>query len=592
MQLPYRLRSAPLAIAFSLALSQAGPALAATPRLARQAVATNPYTYSVLAPQTVRPMYVSHAAMIAVSAADIRTQSHVDATPPSRAARFGVNAATYASLKAGARYIRPGGASNVDVLGAFSAAGSNSPFASQFEGLANSGITCGFFGAGGCQPPDQALAASTTAVVQAVNTSVAVYNPGSGAMRLGWPLDFNAFLGGAPGAKVKNCSPYGAFTSDPRAFYDVNDQRFFVSFVQLDAPGFSGPKDTCANLSIVWIGVSVDANPDDGFYAIGLDASEGGVSLADYPRLGFDANTVEVSTNSFSYATGNYTTAPMFYLSKYDLENGRLTTSSGYAVSINGRPLDTVQPVETLAGLNAQPGVLYNVAAFDFFFGGGECSTGCKNLSLFAFANPLSPKPTFLYTQVATPAYTLAPNADSEFQAGSIETLDTRISATPTYVATATGGGAISWALETGQSNATQTVPAILWGIIDTAPTKGNPVMNFAGKTRTTGYVVGSKDIANSFAATMLSDGGSHLTIAADVMGTSLYPAQVVYTVATGGTLRGPYLLHRGIAPDIIDSRYGDYSATSFDGSNVWVAGQYIGGSSDWATAFGKVGTY
>src|SRR5581483_8924248 len=55
----------------------------------------------------------------------------------------------------------------------------------KFNGMADSGTICNYFGSG-CQPPDQALAASSSWVFQGVNTSWAVYNT-SGAIQSGWP---------------------------------------------------------------------------------------------------------------------------------------------------------------------------------------------------------------------------------------------------------------------------------------------------------------------------------------------------------------------------------------------------------------------
>jgi len=577
-------------VAASLFLAQTAASAAPAHTLAANTVTNGGLAYKHLAAQRLKPFFVSRATMTAV-AARIRPKASPGDVAPDRSARTGHTALEYARLKMAALHAAATGAEALDVTSVLAAPAESNPpaFASDFEGLANSGVICPTFGPGGCQPPDQALAASKTAVLQGVNSSVAVYDAHSGIMRHGWPLDFNAFLGGAPAARVAKCDPNGPFLSDPRAFYDPNDQRFFVSIGQFDAPNFNGPKDKCANLSLIWIAVSVDANPDDGFYVVALDASEGGKSLADYPRLGFDDKTVEVSTNSFNYSNFAFTTSPMFYLSKYDLESGVATASSGIYVTYNGVPVDTMQPVETLARPSAQPGVIYNVFSFNINFGGGSCSSGCSNVGIVALSNPLSPRPGFAGQLVSTPLYLLPPNADDEFcSTPCIETLDTRISATPTYNATAKGGGAISWALETAQANATQIVPAFLWGIIDTAPAGGDPIGNFAAHTRRTGYVVARGDVANSFPATMLTDSGNRLSIVADVMGNFLYPAQVAYAIDAAGR-HGPALLHAGIAPDLIDSRWGDYSATSFDGSNAWVSGQYSGGSGDWATSFAKL---
>src|SRR2546423_319264 len=83
---------------------------------------------------------------------------------------------------------------------------------------ADSATICPYFG--GCEPPDMALAASPSWVLQGVNTSIAVYNT-SGALQPGWPKNSQLFFG-IPNPSPAGCSPSGPFTSDPRAFYDPN----------------------------------------------------------------------------------------------------------------------------------------------------------------------------------------------------------------------------------------------------------------------------------------------------------------------------------------------------------------------------------
>src|ERR1700730_11612095 len=121
----------------------------------------------------------------------------------------------------------------------------------RFAGMADSASTCPYFG--GCQPPDMAIAASSNFVVQGVNTSIAVYSP-TGTLLPGWPKDSNTFFGiPAPGW----CSPNGPFTSDPRAFYDPIDGRFWVGMLEIEGPLINA----CGVVTKYWAAVSATEDP-------------------------------------------------------------------------------------------------------------------------------------------------------------------------------------------------------------------------------------------------------------------------------------------------------------------------------------------
>src|SRR6202023_70633 len=102
---------------------------------------------------------------------------------------LGIDPRTYAMRKAFAAH-------NPNAPVDFSATGFVSRFSTPaasptFGGMANSPAICPYFG--GCQPPDMAIAASTSWVVQAVNTSVAVYSP-TGVLQPGFPKTTQTFF--------------------------------------------------------------------------------------------------------------------------------------------------------------------------------------------------------------------------------------------------------------------------------------------------------------------------------------------------------------------------------------------------------------
>ena len=95
-----------------------------------------------------------------------------------------------------------------------------------FNGLADSATICPYFG--GCQPPDMALATSSTLVLQGVNTSFAFYDT-HGNLVAG-PINSVNFFGVPP--LPNNCDPNGPYMSDPRAFYDINTGLFWAAMLR------------------------------------------------------------------------------------------------------------------------------------------------------------------------------------------------------------------------------------------------------------------------------------------------------------------------------------------------------------------------
>ena len=471
--------------------------------------------------------------------------------------------------------------------------------AASFEGMANSGFICPFFGTG-CAPPDMALAAGPQHVVQVVNTSVSAYDPAVQSEELGWPLDANSFLGGAPATLLAGCDPFGPFMSDPRAFYDAATGHYWVSILQVDGIDLFG--DSCNDMSVDWIAVSKDSNPNDGFFAYGFDVTTSRVDLTDYPRLGYDdgADLVEASFNDFSFVNGGYDGNGLLYLEKAGMEAG---TGPAHATQFGGiicndprcegdSNLDTIQPVETIASGVQDPKMLYNVASINFGANGGNgCGfpNPCGHVVTFAILNPFS-APSIAFDIPPTAGYALPPAADVATFGGPciqcVETLDNRISAMPVY---SPGHHSITWALETGLFNGTQVVPGVLW--VEESVGSSVAKSKIEADVRQQGYVAGRGDLAVSFGATM-KDGGD-VDLLVDLMGGTVYPSTLYLehnSTDPPGTFSEQFLLRAGTGVDIFDGRWGDYEATSWDGHHVWVASQFINGGGDWDTQIARSG--
>jgi len=453
----------------------------------------------------------------------------------------------------------------------------------KFKGMADSASVCPYFG--GCEPPDMAIAASTSWVVQVVNTSIAVYGP-TGRLHAGFPKNARTFFS-IPDPSPGGCDPQGPFTSDPRAFYDRATGHFVVAMLQVE--GNFGIAQGCTPLSKIWIAASQTSDPTGAWnvYNVDMDFSHSGFAL-DYTQLGFDDQAVYFGGNMFGRQADNspFEYDEIFFASKAAIESGSpLTVNGFFNMTAGGGTLDTLQPEETQTSPAQRPGVEYLVGSENIAFGGGQCVTGCNGLDVYAIVDPLG-SPSLTGVHITMTNYTLAPAGDEPGCAGCIETLDTRISGTPVY--TASRGGVISFALESGVNVGSSVLPGIMWGEVQ--PTI-DPDGSVTGASMVqSGFIKGTGDEADSFGATMASPDGS-LWVVYDRMSSTLNPSiafRVQRSTDPPGHLESKRALKGGLAPTF-DSRWGDYEATTLDDAGfVWFASEFSGSGGDWSTFIGR----
>jgi hypothetical protein len=525
---------------------------------ANQAPSAKPAIAHMVAIHTVNMQHVP-AATATASHSQVRTLPFLT----------GVNQAVYAQRKAAAAH------STHAPVDTHAISDVNTPTTTaKFNGMADSASICG------CQPPDQALATSSSWVFQGVNTSFAVYSP-SGALQSGWPKNAQNFFGVPnPGS----CDTRGPFLSDPRAFYDPKDGRFWAASLQVE--GAFG-LNSCPEQTIYWIAVSKTNNPNGvwNVYAfnMALSSSSCPTCAADYTQFGFDQTAIYFTGNMFTQDGNTYAYAESFSVLKSTMEAGSAATAYGlYKFSANNVFLDTVQPVENEA--SSGPGVGLLINSFNMNGDGThDCfTTACSGLVVWAIANPGQPTISATGVIVSSKTYINPPAADEPGHPASIETLDTRISGTPVYQQ-----GLISFALETGLKNTTQVAPAIYWGQVQ--PTISGGII-MGGSIFQDGYIHFSGDRAASFGALMATSTGN-LLIVFDTMSSTIDPG-IMYatrlTTTTKGTFTAAIFLKKSTTATN-NSRWGDYEAASYDGSNTWFSSQYSGSNGDWATFVGKV---
>ncbi len=470
-------------------------------------------------------------------------------------------------------------------------------FINGFQGMADSATICPYFG--GCQPPDMALASSPTLVLQGVNTSYAFFDP-SGHLVEG-PINDQVWYG-VPNPP-HNCDPNGPFLSDPRAFYDPNSGLFWTATLQVEAAAF-GVGVNCPNTSRYWI---ANINPKTGvMHVYRFDMTLGGAvnAGADYTEFGFNKDVVAFSGNMFDFTTGNFDFAEVLFADKHRMEQGKSVTATPFvglsATTVNNTTifLDTIQPVETITPTTKDPGVEYLVNSFNIegdVFGNDCFTTACQGFVVWAFEpSNQTLAGSFVFSQAPNPTYISPPNADEPGCFQCVETIDTRITATPVY-SVGGGEGLITFSLDTGINNggaaAPAVVPGILWGQIQVVNFPGNPV-EVAGTPFQSGYLSFTGDRAASFGAEM-QDKNGNVFMVFDTMSASLNPGIMLASRSKSdplGTLGNTHFIVKGPSATF-DSRWGDYEAASYTGfgsNHVWVASQYSV-SGDWTTFIAQV---
>ncbi len=170
------------------------------------------------------------------------------------------------------------------------------------------------------EPPDQGLCVGNGFVMETVNTALAVYRT-DGTLVAG-PTALNQFFGLAPEVIRSTPPVFGDFTSDPRCYFDVQTNRFFILLLQLDVDpatgNFTGPTHQL-------LAVSRTGDPTDGFNRFVIDTTADGSNcpcFGDQPLLGADANGIYISGNAFSLVDGRFKGAQIYGLSKLFLAAG------------------------------------------------------------------------------------------------------------------------------------------------------------------------------------------------------------------------------------------------------------------------------
>ena len=470
---------------------------------------------------------------------------------------------------------------------------------SSFIGQQGSATTCSYFGQG-CNPPDMGLAASPQFVLQGVNTQWEVLDT-HGNVQPGWPVGAQNFFAvpnatNADGTPCDTAHHSQPFLSDPRALYDPADGRFWAAMLQVEGAQAFGVALDCPYKSVYFIAVSQTSNPSGKWnvYEFNMETDVNGQKFAaDFTQIGINSQAVYFSANAFGEQGGFFT--ELFEANKAQMEAGQAHfTADGFfnlrgtgPGSANTGPFlaDTVQPAlnldgstgtsETFAGTMDGPDV--NTGHFCGFFGGGFADA-CSGLVVWTLTNPIGhdrggAAPSLTGELVPTAPFVVNVPADQPSCNLCIDADDLRIPATPVVrngILYAAWGTAIN-----NGNNSPHPTPGIEWAQV-----------SLSDLSTTSGYYSFAGDEAATYPAVM-PDAQGNVTMIFEHMGHKVFP-ETRYIVKGAGDsnfVGAGNLLKAGESsyrPTLCGSkalpvcRWGDFEATSFDGSgHIWFAGQY-----------------
>ena len=459
--------------------------------------------------------------------------------------------------------------------------------------MADSATICSYFGSG-CQPPDMAIAANTKTVVQAVNTSIAMYKAKTGVLVSGFPKSLTAFFG-VPAPTPAGCDAAHAnqpFLSDPRAVLDPATGRFAVATLQVE--GAFGLSPSCDFVSRYWVAVSATNDPTGAWHVYAFNTANivGSPSAADYTQLGFDSEAFFIGGNQFNQAGTAYNGAWTLAIPKATAEAGggigSISGFGGYTASDGSatRLLDTVQPVASLGAGKGGPAGEILIASFN------ESVTESK-VVLFDFSNALSGQghgQTLTGVVLSTKAYSQPPLADN-FPActNCLETIDNRISATPVYM-----HGNVYASHDTALFNGSATNANVHWMVISPVLDQTTVAGCTLCSTITSGthlvndeYVVYGGATDDWFGA-LQPDREGNLFLAYEYGSTSSSTSPSSVYIARRATAAGwpdSGFFLRLAANATTNTRWGDYEASGFASWNtnaVWFGTEYYATGGDW----------
>jgi hypothetical protein len=470
------------------------------------------------------------------------------------------------------------------------------------------------------EPPDQGLAVGNGYVLETINTALRVRRTdGSTAAAT---VALNPFFGLAASID-RTTGRIGPFTTDPRAYFDVDTQRWFVTMLEIDVDPVTGD---FLDHSEVLIAVSQTGDPTGTWRIFSIDVTNvtgtpehaNCPCYGDQPLIGADATGFYVSTNEFPIVGPGFNGAQVYAMSKTKLAAGIAPP----VVAFSGLPLAesqayTLQPAITAQGgahASLNNGTEYFLSALDFN------STLDNRIAVWALTNTRS-------LNDAVPSVTLRSAVLDSQVYGQPPDVQQRPGPTPLADAIKAGAfgkaGAQPLPLIAANDDRMQQVTwadGKLWSSLNTVVKPENGTVQsgaayFVVAPSWSGSALGGSVVKQGYVSVSglgivypsvgVNKSGKGV-MSFSIAGTSMYPSVGYVPIdATHGT-GAITLVAQGAGPDDGFSgyqafngdragRWGDYSAavSDLDGA-IWFANEYIPNSprvlrANWGTFIGKV---
>ncbi len=512
-------------------------------------------------------------------------------------------------------------------------AGSNPGLFNSFDGLnhrnqrlANGGNQFSI------EPPDQGLCVGNGFVMESVNDVLRIFDT-SGSPLTG-VIDLNTFYG-YPAQINRTTGQQGPFVTDPSCYYDPDTQRWFQVVLTLDVDpstgDFLGPNH-------IDVAVSTSSSPTGSWVVYRLpvqdDGTDGtpdhgcsfGPCIGDYPHIGADKYGFYVTTNEYSLFGPEFKAAQIYAFSKSQLAANASTvtvvqfdTTGAVDSSKGNQPGFTVWPaIAPASQYNTKSGgteffLSSNAAEEANGVSGGSFS---KELIAWSLTNTKSldsssPDLELSNDVMRSEVYGIPPKSDQkpgDFPLGQCIN-DTTI-ATPFGVGCwnlfFTSEPAHDEVISHPDSNDTRMqqvwyAQGRVWGALDT-------VVNVNGQERAgiayfvvkakvehgevdaeidnQGYVALKNNNVTYPAIAVLPNGRG--IMAFSLMGQDYHPSAAyvsinkdgvgsIHVAAAGLGVDDGFTSYKAFVGDPPRTRWGDYGAAVTDGSNIWIASEYIG---------------
>jgi hypothetical protein len=482
------------------------------------------------------------------------------------------------------------------------------------------------------EPPDQGLCVGNGYVLETINDVLRVFDPAGNPLT--GVISLNEFYGYLP-AINRTTGEFGPFVTDPSCIFDAATQRWFHVVLTLDVDPATGDFLGSNHIDIA---VSKTANPTGNWVVYRLPAQNDGTDgtpdhgcsfgpcIGDFPHIGADQYGFYITTNEYSFFGPEFTAAQLYALSKKDLaaNKNRVTVvlfdTTGEVDSASGdQPGFTVWPA-------ISPDSVYNTQArgTEFFLSSnaGEEANGVPGGSfsneviVWALTNTKSldtnsPDLKLSNKVLESEVYGVPPKSEQKpgpFPLG--QCINNTGLRTPfgrgcwqiLFVTEPAHNEVIS-RLDSSDSRMMQVWYAngLLWGALDTVVKVGEkklagiayfivqPTVNnngaVAGSIAKQGYVAVTGNNVTYPAIAVLPNGKG--IMAFTLVGKNYYPSAAYVSIDVNGTgdihiaaaglgVSDGFTSYKAFVGDPPRTRWGDYGAAVTDGSNIWIASEYI----------------